>query len=394
MPWKETDKMDQVRQFISAMLKGEKPFKHICADFGISEKTGYKWKNRFYESGWNNLGELSRRPKNSPAKLDSEVLAELVRIKNAHDAWGPKKILAIYKTAHPDRDVPCLSCVEKHFKIAGLVKTRNIRTVTTTNCPRLQQPVEAKAPNDVWCIDFKGYWMSGGEKCEPFTIRDLCSKKMLRVQLVTSKDSETVREIMQSAFREFGLPKTIHSDNGAPFACSNGVLGLTSLSVWWISLGIIPNRSRKGCPGQNGSLERFHADIAAEIENKIHGGIEANQRALDEWVKEYNSVRPNEAIGMRTPDDIYLKSERKYTGDYDEIEYPIGFLRRKVNKGGAIKVHGIAIRIGYAFKGYHLGLKPVVDANGECTYDVFLADFLLGKLDITTGCFNPLNEVE
>ena len=394
MPWKETDKMDQVHQFIAAVRKGEKPFKHICDDFGISEKTGYKWKNRAIACGEKSLGELSRRPKNSPTQINSEVLAEMIRIKNAYKTWGPKKVLARYKAIYPNKEAPSLSSVERHFRIAGLVKTRRVKKATISDCPRLQRQIKANAPNDVWCIDFKGYWISGGERCEPFTIRDLYSKKIIRVQLVASKDTETIREIMKSAFREFGLPKVIHSDNGTPFACSSGVLGLTALSVWWISLGIIPDRSLKGCPGQNGSLERFHADIAAEIEKKIPGGIEANQRALDEWVKEYNSVRPNEAIGMKTPDEIYVKSERKYIGDYDEIEYPIGYISRKGQHNGTIKVHGAVIRIGYAFKGYQLGLKPIADADGVYAYDVFLCDFPLGKLDIKTGCFSQFDEVK
>ena len=182
----------------------------------------------------------------------------------------------------------------------------------------------------------------------------------------------------------------IRSDNGAPFASPNGILSLTALSAWWITLGIMPDRSEKGCPGQNGSLERMHADIAREIEGKIPGGAAANQIVIDEWVKEYNSLRPNEAIGMKTPDEIFVPSPRKYVGDYDVLEYPIGFLVRKVTRGGEIILNGIRVMIGYSLRGLRVGLKP----TDETRYDVYLADFLLGQLDMTSCCFFPLDSVK
>ncbi len=163
------------------------------------------------------------------------------------------------------------------------------------------------------------------------------------------------------------------------------------LSAWWITLGILPDRSLKGRPDQNGSLERMHRDIAREIEKKIPGGIKANQIVLDAWVEEYNSERPNEAIGMKTPDEVYQKSPRKYDGDFDELEYPIGFLVRKVLCGGEIIINGIRITIGYALRGWHVGLQAVANT---VKYHVFLADFLLGALDMDSCCFYPLDELK
>ena len=192
---------------------------------------------------------------------------------------------------------------------------------------------------------------------------------------------------MQNVFKKYGLPKAIHSDNGPPFAAPNGLLNLTVLSAWWITLDILPNRSLKGCPGQNGSLERMHADIAREIEKKISGGIVGNQKALDAWVEEYNSVRPNEAIGMKVPDEMYSISDRKYSGDYDEIEYPIGYLVRKVASSGEIIIKSARVNIGLSLRGLQVGLR----ANGDNTYDVFLANFLLGTLDMNSVCFYPLD---
>ena len=390
MPWKETNKMEQKELFIEEMLKKDKPFKHLCAQFGISEKTGYKWKNRFYEMGKAGLEEESRNPSHSN-QIDGDTAAELIRIKNAHSAWGPKKIRVIYAKAYPNKAVPSLSSVKRILKKAGLVEKRKIRKPASSDCPRLQQQIQASEPNDVWCIDFKGWWKSDGEICEPFTVRDKFSRKILCTQLMTSKTSEAVRTVMTSLFRKYGLPKAIHSDNGAPFAAPNGLLNLTNLSAWWITLGIMPDRSLKGFPGQNGSLERMHADIASEIEGKVPGGRKANQAVLDAWVKEYNSIRPNEAIGMKTPDELYTVSNRKYIGDYDEIDYPIGFQVRKVTKSGEIIFNSNRVTIGYALRGLQVGLNPSAEEN---TFDVFLADFLLGKLDMNSTCFFPLENLK
>lgn len=390
MPWKETDKMEQKELFIKAMLANEKPFKQLCADFGISEKTGHKWKNRFYEQGKAGLYEQSRA-RLTQDMIDGDTAAELIRIKNAHLAWGPKKIREIYAKAYPQKAVPSLSSVKRILDKAGLVKPRKIRPPVSSDCPRLQQQIQAQAANDVWSIDFKGWWKSDGEICEPFTVRDRYSRKILCTKLMQSKSSVAVRAVMTDLFKTYGLPKVIHSDNGAPFAAPNGILNLTTLAVWWITLGILPDRSLKGHPEQNGSLERMHKDIADEIEGKVPGGISANQAVLDEWVKEYNSVRPNEAIGMKTPDELYTKSERKYTGDYDELEYPIGFLVRKVTGGGEIILNGVRITIGYALRGWHVGLKPLDDGH---SFLVFIADFLLGTLDLDSYCFYPLKDLK
>lgn len=390
MPWKETDKMEQKELFIKAMLANEKPFKHLCADFGISEKTGHKWKNRFYEQGKAGLYEQSHA-RLTQDMIDGDTAAELIRIKNAHLAWGPKKIREIYAKSYPQKDVPSLSGVKRILDKAGLVKPRKIRPPVSSDCPRLQQQIQAQAANDVWSIDFKGWWKSDGEICEPFTVRDRYSRKILCTKLMQSKSSVAVRAVMTDLFKTYGLPKVIHSDNGAPFAAPNGILNLTTLAVWWITLGILPDRSLKGHPEQNGSLERMHKDIADEIEGKVPGGISANQAVLDEWVKEYNSVRPNEAIGMKTPDELYTKSERKYTGDYDELEYPIGFLVRKVTGGGEIILNGVRITIGYALRGWHVGLKSLDDGH---SFLVFIADFLLGTLDLDSYCFYPLKDLK
>lgn len=386
MSWKETDVMNEKTKFIEAMLKAEKPFKHICTDFGISEKTGHKWKKRFYEEGKIGLFEKSREAENHPNSLPEDTVIAIIQLKTAHPYWGAKKIRELFARSRPNVECPSLSSVNRILDKADLVKKRRIKP-SSTDCRRLHAHIQPEKVNDVWAIDFKGYWKSDGEICEPFTVRELISRKILCVKLMESKTSEAVRAVMTELFKKYGLPKVIRSDNGTPFCSPNGLLSLTSLSAWWITLGITPDRTEKGSPGQNGSLERMHADIAREIEGKVRGGIAANQAVIDAWVEEYNSVRPNEAIGMRTPDEVFSPSERKYIGDFDEIEYPIGFLSRKVLRSGEIVLNGIRISLGYSLKGWNVGLKPL----GDNTYDVFLADFLLGNLNMDSCCFYPLD---
>ena len=384
MPWKEVDKMTEKEKFINEMLKAEKPFKHLCNEFGISEKTGYKWKNRFYADGKAGLQEQSRATKTHSNALEEDAIIEIIKFKEAHPYWGAKKIRELYSRKYPEKETPSLSSVNRILDKCGMVKKRRIKPATTET-KRLRQYIKAEEPNDVWAIDFKGWWKSSGELCEPFTVRDIVSKKILCVRLMESKSSEAVKAVMTELFKEYGLPKVIRSDNGTPFSSPNGLLSLTSLSAWWITLGITPDRTDKGTPGQNGSLERMHADIAREIQGQIKGGRKANQIVLDEWVKEYNSVRPNEAIGMETPDEVYKKSDRKYIGDYDEIEYPIGYETRKVFSSGEILVKSVRVTIGYSLRGMNVGLKP----NQNNSYDVYLADFLLGNLDMDSYCFTP-----
>jgi hypothetical protein len=167
------------------------------------------------------------------------------------------------------------------------------------------------------------------------------------------------------------------------------VLTLTDLSAWWITLGITPDRIEKGKPGQNGSLERMHADIANEIEGKAGGGRRHNQDVLDAWREEYNCVRPNEAISMKTPAELYTKSERKFPGDFDVLEYPAGYLPRKVFGNGTLSASGIRVSLSYSLRGLTVGLKPIESGK----YHVFLADFLLGVLDLNLCCFIPLDTV-
>ena len=248
----------------------------------------------------------------------------------------------------------------------------------------MHQLIPANEPNDVWAVDFKGYWYSNGEKIIPFTVRDLFSRKILAIETVSTTSSESVRSILTDLFRKYGLPKVIRSDNGEPFASSSSKLGLTKLSAWLITLGITPDRTQPGTPGQNGSLERMHADMARELEHQIPGGRAACQAAFDLWKDEYNSLRPNEAIGMRVPDDLFSPSPRPYLGDPDLIEYPHLISPRLVSHTGSIKVHCHHVFISSALSGLQIGLQYLSDFS----YLVWLADFPIGILHTDTDSFD------
>ncbi len=390
MSWKETNVMEQRTSFVQDFIKQDRPFRELCAEYGISEKTGYKWKQRFLQSGITGLADLSRKPRNSPAELGEDPVIRLISIRNAHPTWGAKKIAVLYTRAYRNETTPSLSSINRVLGKADLVRKRRFRRAVP-DANRLRRHILAEAPNDVWTVDFKGWWMSGGEKCLPLTIRDLKSKYLLAVTLVVTTSTEAVRSVFLRLFRKYGLPKVIRSDNGTPFANAHAILQLSTLSCWWITLGILPDRIDPGMPTQNGSHERMHADLASEVQaQKIPGGIVATQHAIDLWREEYNTVRPHEALGMLTPAEIYYPSSRAYEGDPDVIEYPPGFLPRKVRANGLISIDGIVISISYALRGLTIGLQP----QKERGYLAWLADFPLGFLDVQSACFQPLTELE
>lgn len=389
MPWKESRVVDQRAEFITEMLKEERPFKHLCQAYGISENTGYKWKERFIQGGMEGLTDKSRAPHYSPAGLPEDTLLEIIRFKNRYPAWGPRKIRVLYEREHGQTDLPSESSFKRVLDKAGMTKKKRVRSTVPVSPGALRQYIQAREINDVWALDFKGWWRSSGELCEPFTVRDIVSRFMLETRLMRSKGTEAVKAVMQETFREYGLPKVIRSDNGTPFCATNGTLTLTKLSVWWMSLGILPDRTDLGSPGQNGSLERVHADIAREVEGRVPGGVDANQEALNAWREAYNHVRPNEALGMRTPAEVYRPSPRKYTGDYDELEYPAGYHPRKVFGSGEISFQSTRIMLTTALTGQMVGLRETESGLLE----LYLGEFMLGLVDLRGACFMPLEKL-
>lgn len=387
MPWEGKSIMDLREEFLQKALRAEKPFRHLCREYGISEKTGYKWKKRFMEKGISGLADMSRRPKQSPKQLDEDTVIKIIQIRMAHPYWGPKKILVLLQKEL--KEVPSESSIKRILDKAKLTKKTKIKKVKPeTNGNIFRKMIQAEGPNDVWCMDFKGYWYSDNEKIIPFTVRDLYSRKILEIRAVPTTSTENVRPILAGLFQKYGMPKVIRSDNGEPFSSSSNQLGLTKLSAWLISLGIRPDRTKPGTPGQNGSLERMHADMARELEKKISGGIPACQAAFDMWREEYNSIRPNEAIGMKVPDDLYQTSPRKYDRDPEEIIYPSSFCVRHITRRGLLKFKSHEIFVSNALNGFSVGLEEITESE----YRLWLAEFLLGTVHLHTDSFVFINE--
>jgi transposase InsO family protein len=380
MPWKTTNVMQLRMQFVRRSLQPGVNFRALCSEMGISPKTGYKWQQRFMEEGKAGLADATRRPHASPTQLPEAVVCEMVRLKTAHRAWGPRKIRELYLRLHGA--APSVSSCKRILTKAGLVDPRHSRTPREVG--RISCAAEVKAPNDMWTVDFKGWWRIGhGQRCEPLTVRDAYSRYVLGARAMNTNSSQMTRGEFEILFNEHGLPRVIRSDNGAPFATGNGLLGLSRLSVWWLALGIDLDRIRPGHPEENGGHERMHRDIRKEIQGLIEGGLTEQQAALDVWRDSFNRERPHEALAMRTPSEIYRNSERSYVGTPDEIVYGNEYLRRRVNHRGIIKIEGLHLFISESLCGWHVGLKPIA----ADLLEVWFARLNLGTIDLTTSAF-------
>lgn len=388
MPWKETYVMDQRKEFVLEAMDPLCNFTELCCKYGISTKTGYKWKSRFIQEGFVGLADQSRRPDTSPAQVSEEVMLEIIRIKLKKKHWGPKKIREIYKQKNSGKKIPCVTTVERILRKAGLVEKRKRRR--TGKGIRLSTNAVAGKPNDVWTVDFKGWWYTPDqEKVNPLTVRDDYSKYILCIKALSKGDTPSVKAEFEKLFKRFGLPKVIRSDNGPPFASRMSLLGLTKLSVWWMALGIQLDRIEPGKPQQNGSHERMHLDMKNELEHRIEGDIRAHQIEFDRWRKEFNSERPHESLKMKTPQMVYTESDVKYDGVIADIEYSGLFRSRLVNNRGYISIKKRMFFIGNPFMGYFVGIRPQPDGEQK----VWFGDYLLGSLDMDTGLLNPENSV-
>lgn len=382
MPWKESSTLTEREKFVKRALTEDVTFLELCEEYGISRKTGYKWVARYNAEGLRGLQDQSRRPLKTLNAVGEDAIIQAITIKQKHMTWGPKKIRQVILRNLGEAATPSVSSVHRILKKANLVKKRRVRNVNPTG--RIKNRIDAKECNDVWAVDFKGWWMTKDiRRCTPLTITDRASRMLIRVQRVDQMTTEAAQAVFESAFREYGLPKVIRSDNGTPFATTNGLHGLSRLSVWWMSLGILPDRIDPGKPYQNGGHERMHRDLKAEVQKTVLVDLAESQPALDAWRKEFNEVRPHEAIGMQTPAQVYSPSQRRYE-PFDELQYPEGFIPRKVCSGGKIKLQNARIHISTVFSGYHLGLKPV----DEKTMAVWFGEFHIGNIDLLTVSFS------
>jgi putative transposase len=289
--------MNERVKFISEYLANEETFADLCEGFGISRKTGYKWVERYEADGVRGLEELSRAPLTHPHAVLPDVAAELLVERRKHPRWGPRKLIVVLQRRRPELQLPAASTVGDILRRNGLVgRRRRIRR----SSPYPDRLGGYEGPNAVWCADFKGHFAVGGRRCHPVTITDGFSRFLLRCKALRQPRYFPTRQVFESAFREYGLPESIRTDNGAPFS-TLAPGGLSRLAVWWIRLGIRPERIFPGRPDQNGRHERMHSTLKAEVCRPPCSSFHAQQRAFDAFRSEYNQVRPHEALGGHVP---------------------------------------------------------------------------------------------
>jgi transposase InsO family protein len=366
--------MEQRMEFGLKALQTDN-FRALCQEYGISPKTGYKWRERMLRYGLAGMAEQSRRPRSHADELAEGVICEMVRLKQAHRHWGPRKIRELYLRKHGT--AASESSFKRVLERAGLTQPRR-RRVRAAQAGRLWSGQRAQAPNEVWTVDFKGWWYDvDGRRCEPLTVRDEHSRYVLELRRMADARTATVRDCFERLFERHGLPGAIRSDNGSPFAHVRGLLGLSRLSAWWVALGIDLERGRPGHPQDNGGHERLHRDIRTELEPGT-----AQQEALDLWRQEFNHERPHEALGMRCPGEVYQKSQRLYEGSPEDLEYP-GLHARRVGPQGRIMWGGMPLFITTSLAGWSVGLKPMEKGRLE----VWFGRLLLGWIDPATESF-------
>jgi len=373
MPWKRSEPMEQRMEFAVKALRTQN-FRRLCREYGISAKTGYKWMERLLRDGLAGMREESRRPRHHPEALGEEVVCEMVRLKQAHRHWGPRKIRDLYERKYGTS--PSESSFKRVLERAGLTEPRRLRRAREGG--RLQQGKRAQACNEVWTVDFKGWWNDRrGERCEPLTVRDEFSRYVLELRRLPDSRTETVRARFERLFENHGLPGAIRSDNGVPFAASRSVWGISRLSAWWLALGIDLERGRPAHPQDNGGHERMHRDISREIEP-----VKGDQDAMDVWREEFNHERPHEALDMKRPAEVYQKSARKYQGTPQDLEYE-GMATRRVNGVGLISWKNEGIAISSSLRGWSVGIQ----AAQQSLYEVRFSRLLLGWIDERTDSF-------
>lgn len=375
MSWMELDIVELRKQFIQEFIAKNYPsFQDLCKAYGISRKTGYKWRNRFMSGGFDNLSDHSRAPLTTPHQTSDEVCQLIIDMKLKHNKWGPKKVLDRLKRMHPSLDLPADSTAGEILKRAGLVKKRRKRNYYAADEQAFETCTEN---NQVWGVDYKGQFKLGnGQMCYPLTITDMHSRYLIRCQSLKSTCYKDAKNQMEQAFREYGLPHTIRSDNGTPFS-SLAAGGISRLSKWWIKLGIHPQRIKPGHPQQNGRHERMHRTLKeATIKPAAHNE-KVQQERFDAFVHEYNYERSHEGLGRKCPADIYKPSLKTYPDVLPDIVYDEGKETRKVKRGGEIKWRNHHIYISQVLSNERICLEEIDDD----IFAVFYGFYKLGEIN-------------
>lgn len=379
MPWMETCPVKERMRFVVAIESGLYSMSEACERFGVSRVTGYKWWKRYREEGPKGLEDRPRRPDSSPSRTARAIEALLIELRKAHPTWGPVKLLSVLGKRRPDLQLPARSTVAAILKREGLIeKPRRQRNHRHPGRP----VVEDTRPNDVMTADFKGEFKTlDGRYCYPLTIADQFSRYLIACDGLISTRGRLARPIFERVFREHGLPNAILTDNGAPFAVSNAICGLSALSVWWIQLGIRHYRIQPGKPQQNPRHERMHRTLKAEATRPPGANLKCQQRKFDAFRKEFNEVRPHQALGQKTPSEVWRPSPRPYPRKAPKPEYPAHFETRRVTCVGHIKFKNRMLFLSSNLLGETVALEEIDDA----IWSIYYYDVLIARFDERTG---------
>jgi transposase InsO family protein len=383
MPWKESRIVDQRLQFLSSYQKEEMSVSDLCREFGVSRPTGYRWINRYKEVGPEGLLDLSRRPHGcshaTPAATENAILA----LRSRYPSWGARKLKARLEKLEPGTEWPAASTFGNILNRAGLTSPKRKKRRTT---PYSEPFSEVTAPNQLWCMDFKGYFSTAdGSRCDPFTITDAHSRYLIRCQIVSRMDLSQVRAVCDAAMREYGMPARIRTDNGAPFA-GTGLLGLSKLSLGWMKMGIAHERIQPGRPQQNGRHERMHRTLKEDTTQPPALTLRLQQKKFDRFRQMFNHERPHEGLNNETPGSLYRASSTMFPRTLIEYVYPKGFLTRRVNNSGDISWHKDRVFISEVFRFEDLGFELVA----EDFYRVFFREIEIGEFDVEALRFRPV----
>ena len=375
MPWKVINRVDIKIQLVNDWDDGHFSVTDLSQKYEVSRPTIYKWLKRYKRLGIEGLKEQSRAPKRCPHRTSKKILELVVQEKLKNRKRGPRKVRAQLKRKHPELDLPAVSTIGYWLKKEGLVERRKKRL----HVPPYTQPFgECDAPNDIWSIDYKGqFHMKNGHICYPLTLSDNFSRFLLGYQALEGPRYVPMRHYFELIFREYGLPRAIRCDNGTPFA-GRSVGGLSRLMIWWILLGIIPERIGKGCPQENGRHERMHRTLKSDALNPIARHLKEQQKAFDIFRHDYNNDRPHESLDDQMPSDYYRKSNRPYVERTHPPDYGNEYLVRHVRHCGEIKLMGRRFYLTELLAGQPVGLKEIADGLWQLQFSFYA----LGSIDL------------
>lgn len=375
MPWKMEKPMDQRVKLISYWLEEKYDITELSQRFGVSRKTIYKWLNRYIQKGISGLEEMSRAAHTHPNITDTDKINRIIDFKLKHMKWGPKKIIDCLQRSYPDENWPSPSTASDWLKKNDLVKDRKKRR----HVQRYQDYfIECAEPNDVWSADYKGQFYTRDRKvCYPLTVTDNFSRYLIACDGLEGPRFFETKECFERIFREYGLPLAIRTDNGTPFA-GTGIGGLSRLSIWWIKLGIIPERIDPGEPQQNGRHERMHKTLKESTVSPAIRNLCEQQKKFDYFRVEYNVERPHESIGMKRPAEIFKKSNRTFPDKIQSIEYPDDYIVRNVKRGGEIRFGNKLYFISGLLHREQIGLKEISDGLWQINFGLYK----LGYIDL------------